>query len=76
MHTDLTVLIESESGTGKELAARAIHDLGQTRNGAVHSLDLATSPPHEVSKELFGSPESPGLADVSEATIYLDEVGI
>ncbi|MEL6725499.1 MAG: sigma-54 dependent transcriptional regulator [Pseudomonadota bacterium] len=75
MNTDLTVLIEGESGTGKELAARAIHDLGQTRNGAFHSLDLATSPPHEVSKELFGSPESPGLAYDSEATIYLDEVG-
>ncbi len=75
MNTDLTVLIEGESGTGKELAARAIHDLGQTRNGAFHSLDLATSPPQEVSKELFGTPEAPGVAYDSEATIYLDEVG-
>lgn len=75
MNTDLTVLIEGESGTGKELAARAIHDLGQTRDGAFHSLDLATSQPHDVSSELFGTPEAPGYAYDSNATIYLDEVG-
>ena len=75
MNTDLTVLIEGESGTGKELAARAIHDLGQTRNGAFHSLDLATSQPQDVSAELFGTSEPPGLAYDVEATIYLDEVG-
>ncbi len=75
MNTDLTVLIEGESGTGKELAARAIHDLGQTRKGAFHSLDLATSQPNDVSSELFGTPEAPGYAYDSNATIYLDEVG-
>jgi two-component system nitrogen regulation response regulator GlnG len=75
MNTDLTVLIEGESGTGKELAARAIHDLGQTRDGAFHSLDLATSQPGDVSKELFGTPKAPGYAYDSNATIYLDEVG-
>ncbi|MCR9269799.1 MAG: sigma-54 dependent transcriptional regulator [Hyphomonadaceae bacterium] len=75
MNTDLTVLIEGESGTGKELAARAIHDLGQTRNGAFHSLDLATSQPQDVSAELFGTPDKPGIAYDSEVTIYLDEVG-
>jgi len=75
MNTDLTVLIEGESGTGKELAARAIHDLGQTRNGAFHSLDLATRPAQDVSVELFGSEDKPGIAFDSEATIYLDEVG-
>ena len=75
MNTDLTVLIEGESGTGKELAARAIHDLGQTRNGPFHSLDLATRPAQDVSVELFGSEDKPGIAFDSEATIYLDEVG-
>ena len=75
MNTDLTVLIEGESGTGKELAARAIHDLGQTRDGAFHSLDLATSQPQDVSAELFGTPDAPGYAYDSNATIYLDEVG-
>jgi two-component system nitrogen regulation response regulator GlnG len=75
MNTDLTVLIEGESGTGKELAARAIHDLGQTRNGPFHSLDLATRPAQDVSAELFGTDDKPGIAFDAEATIYLDEVG-
>lgn len=75
MNTDLTVLIEGESGTGKELAARAIHDLGQTRSGAFYSLDLATEPASDVSGELFGSDQKPGIAFDRDATIYLDEVG-
>lgn len=75
MNTDLTVLIEGESGTGKELAARAIHDLGQTRTGAFYSLDLATRPAQDVSAELFGTEDKPGIAFDREATIYLDEVG-
>ncbi|MEL7033815.1 MAG: sigma 54-interacting transcriptional regulator [Pseudomonadota bacterium] len=75
MNTDLTVLIEGESGTGKELAARAIHDLGQSRPGAFYSLDLATRPAQDVSVELFGTDDSPGVAYDREATIYLDEVG-
>ena len=75
MNTDLTVLIEGESGTGKELAARAIHDLGQSRPGAFYSLDLATRPAQDVSQELFGTKDNPGVAYDREATIYLDEVG-
>ncbi|MEL7540506.1 MAG: sigma 54-interacting transcriptional regulator [Pseudomonadota bacterium] len=75
MNTDLTVLIEGESGTGKELAAQAIHDLGQSRPGAFYSLDLATRPAQEVSRELFGAEDNPGVAYDREATIYLDEVG-
>lgn len=75
MNTDLTVLVEGESGTGKELAARAIHDLGESQTGPFHSLDLATSQPQDVSAELFGTPENPGIAYDKEATIYLDEVG-
>ena len=75
MNTDLTVLIEGESGTGKELAARAIHDLGESKTGPFHSLDLATSPAQEVSAELFGTDDAPGIAFDRQATIYLDEVG-
>ncbi len=75
MNTDLTVLIEGESGTGKELAARAIHDLGQSRPGLFHSLDLATLQSQDVSEELFGTKDKPGIAFDKEATIYLDEVG-
>lgn len=75
MNTDLTVLIEGESGTGKELAARAIHELGQQQTGRFYSLDLAAMPTDQVSRELFGADGTDGLANQSDATIYLDEIG-
>lgn len=75
MNTDLTVLIEGESGTGKELAAKAIHELGDQKEGPFCSLDLATMPTDQVSRELFGTPEKLGIAHQSDATIYLDEIG-
>ena len=75
MNTDLTVLIEGESGSGKELAARAIHDLGQLSEGAFHSLDLATRPAVEIHAQLFGADGKSGIAHDNTATIYLDEVG-
>lgn len=75
MNTDLTVLIEGESGTGKEMAARAIHNLGSQRGGQFYSLDLAAMPTEQVSRELFGTEDKPGIAYQSDATIYLDEIG-
>ena len=75
MNTDLTVLIEGESGTGKELAARAIHQLGSGDAGEFRALDLAAMPTEQISKDLFGTPEAPGLAFQEDATLYLDEIG-
>ncbi|RIJ15414.1 sigma 54-interacting transcriptional regulator [Henriciella mobilis] len=75
MNTDLTVLIEGESGTGKELAARAIHQLGSGERGVFKALDLAAMPTEQISKDLFGTPEEPGLAFQEDATLYLDEIG-
>lgn len=75
MNTDLTVLIEGESGTGKELAARAIHQLGSGEEGVFKALDLAAMPTEQISKDLFGTADEPGLAFQEEATLYLDEIG-
>lgn len=75
MNADLTVLIEGESGTGKELVARAIHDLGDMASGEFWSLDLATLSPEQITFQLFGTPEAPGIAYQDKATIYLDEIG-
>jgi len=75
MNTDLTVLIEGESGTGKELAAQAIHELGSDKNGPFKALDLAAMSTERVSRDLFGTPDEPGLAFDKGATLYLDEIG-
>lgn len=75
MNTDLTVLIEGESGTGKELAAQAIHELGSTASGKFKALDLAAMPTEQISKDLFGLEDAPGVAYDKDATLYLDEIG-
>lgn len=75
MNTDLTVLIEGESGTGKELAAQAIHQLGAGKSGKFKALDLAAMPTEQISKDLFGTKDNPGIAFDPEATLYLDEIG-
>ena len=65
MNTDLTVLIEGEPGTGKDLAARAIHDLGRSAEGRFVQVDAASlTHADALASRLEGA-----------ATLYLDEVG-
>lgn len=68
MNTNLTVLIEGEAGSGKELAARAIHDLGQNSGKPFITLDLDGLNSHEMS-EAFSA-----LHEDRYATVYIDEV--
>jgi two-component system nitrogen regulation response regulator GlnG len=76
MNNDLTVLIEGESGSGKDLAARAIHQLGKRKTGPFIPVSLAALQRDQVETELFGGGK--GLGRVREAdggTLFLDEVG-
>jgi two-component system nitrogen regulation response regulator GlnG len=73
---DLTVLIQGESGSGKSLAARALHDLGRRREGRFVAVNLGAAPRERIDAELFGAEEAvPGkLAEADGGTLLLDEI--
>ena len=73
---DLTVLVTGESGAGKELVARALHDLGRRRDGRFVAINLAATPRERVETELFGKPDETGkLVEADGGTLFLDEIG-
>ncbi len=83
--TDATVLIRGESGCGKELVARAIHDNSGRRDRPVVKVDCGALPEQLIENELFGHERgaytgadqpAEGKVDMAEGgTLVLDEVG-
>lgn len=83
--SNITVLIEGETGTGKELAARAVHDRSPRAKRPFVIFDCSTVPGQLMESELFGhakgaftgaSEARPGAVEEAEGgTLFLDEIG-
>jgi formate hydrogenlyase transcriptional activator len=84
-HTDSTVLILGETGTGKELIARAIHKRSRRSTRAFIGVNCAAIPPSLIASELFGHEKGAftgalqrrlgRFEAVNGGTIFLDEIG-
>lgn len=82
---DVTVLILGETGTGKELIARAIHNLSNRKENAFITVNCAALPVQLIESELFGHEKGSftgalekriGKFEVADGgTIFLDEIG-
>jgi transcriptional regulator with PAS, ATPase and Fis domain len=82
--SDVPILLEGETGTGKELFARAIHEMSNQRNGPFCPVDCASLPETLLESEIFGyekgtftgaTERKPGRFElVKGGTLLLDEV--
>ena len=83
--SDVTVLFHGESGSGKELFARAIHDLSPRKEGPLVTINCGAMPEPLLEAEIFGARKGsytgafenrPGRLELANGgTLFLDEIG-
>lgn len=85
MATDLSILIEGASGTGKELVATALHEMGPRKHNPFVAVNMAAIPKDLVESELFGHEKGAftgathkyigRFEQANGGTLFLDEIG-
>jgi two-component system response regulator HydG len=83
--SDVPILIEGESGTGKDLVARAIHQLSSRKAGPYVALNVSAIPEQLAESQLFGhekgsfsgatSAHRGFFAEANRGTLFMDEIG-
>ncbi|MBX3258573.1 MAG: sigma 54-interacting transcriptional regulator [Labilithrix sp.] len=83
--SDLTILIEGESGVGKDLLARAVHAKSARKDGPMVIADCSAIPEHLIESELFGHERGAFtgadrarkgvVEEANGGTLFLDEIG-
>jgi len=84
-HTDATVLVHGETGTGKELVAQQVHQISNRKTKPMVSINCGAIPANLIESELFGHVKGAFTGAVSDrkgrfeladgGTIFLDEIG-
>jgi transcriptional regulator with PAS, ATPase and Fis domain len=84
--TDIPILLQGETGTGKELFAQALHQISKRSSGPLVPIDCGTLPEQLAESELFGYEEAaftgaakkkPGKVTwANGGTLFLDEIGV
>jgi len=82
--TDIPILLMGQTGTGKDLAAQAIHEQSERKDGPYVAVNLGASPPELVGSELFGHEKGAftgalerregKFEEAKNGTIFLDEI--
>ncbi len=84
--TDVPILVEGESGTGKDMVARAIHGMSRRASGPYVALNMSAIPENLAESELFGHEKGAFtgaeiaragfFAEADGGTLFLDEIGL
>ncbi len=84
--SDVPILIEGESGTGKDMVARAVHGMSKRRDGPYLALNMSAIPENLAESELFGHEKGAFsgadqaragfFAEAEGGTLFLDEIGL
>ena len=84
--TDVPILVEGESGTGKDMVARAVHGMSRRASGPYIALNMSAIPENLAESELFGhekgaftgaeTARAGFFAEADRGTLFLDEIGL